>query len=142
MELIADKLKFKRFEEIAKSLIDTNKYKRCYHFSFILYKKKIVSIGMNASKTHPTNLKNRKVSKRTGEDISEQKHTCSEFNAILKLKKLTNIQTDKCTLVNLRYDRNWNIAVAKPCMSCENLLKFFSFKKVIWSTNENTYEYR
>jgi hypothetical protein len=93
------------------------------------------------SKTHPTNLKNRKFSKRTGEDISEQKHTCSEFSAIKKLKRLTNIQTDRCTLINLRYDRNWNIAVAKPCMSCENLLKFFSFKKIFWSTNNNTYEY-
>jgi len=141
MELNVSKFDFKRLEEIALSLIDSNKYKRCYHFSFILYKKKIVSIGMNASKTHPINLKNRKVSKRTGEDISEQKHTCSEFNAIQKLKRLTNIQTDKCTLVNLRYDRNWKIAVAKPCMSCENLLKYFSFKKIFWSTNECTYDY-
>jgi len=141
MESIVDKLKFKRVEEIAMSLIDPDKYKRCHHFSFIIHKKKIVSIGMNKSKTHPTNLKNRKISKRTGEDISEQKHTCSEFSAIQKLKKLTNIQTEKCVLINLRYDRNYKVAVAKPCMSCENLLKFFSFKKVFWSTNENTYEY-
>ena len=121
----ASKLQFKRLEELAISLIDTNKYKRCYHFSFIIYKKKIVSVGTNASKTHPANLKNRKISKRTGEDISEQKHTCSELNAICKFKKLTNIHTEKCTLINLRYDRNWNIAIAKPCMSCENLLKNF-----------------
>lgn len=141
MESIVDKLKFKRLEGIAMSLIDNGKYKRCHHFSFILYKKKIVSIGMNKSKTHPTNLKNRKISKRTGEDISEQKHTCSELSAIHKLKKLTNIQTEKCVLINLRYDRNYRVAVAKPCMSCESLLRFFSFKKIFWSTNENTYEY-
>lgn len=131
--------RFKRLEEISKSLLDFNSDKRCQHFSFILYKNRVISIGNNSKKTHPTNLKNRKTSLRTGEDFSDQKHICSEFSAINKLKNMTNIDTKKCVLVNLRYNRNGEIALSKPCMSCENLLKYFSFKRVIWTDNDGNY---
>ena len=131
--------RFKRLEEISKSLLDFNSNKRCQHFSFILYKNRVISIGNNSKKTHPSNLKNRKTSLRTGEDFSDQKHICSEFSAINKLKNMTNIDTKKCVLVNLRYNRNGEIALSKPCMSCETLLKYFSFKRVIWTDNDGNY---
>lgn len=130
---------FKRLENISKELVDYNSNKRCHHFSFIIYKNKIVTIGSNRKKTHPFNLKNRKISTKTGEDISDQKYVCSELNAIKKLKNTTNIDTNKCILVNIRYDRNGKISYSKPCMSCENLLKHFCFKKVIWTDNEGKY---
>ena len=137
--LSANKSHFKRLEDVALSLIDWADPIRCRHFSFILNKKRIVAIGFNQQKTHPTNLKNRKVSSITGEDFSDQKHICSEFSAIIKLKNLTNIDTKKCTLVNLRYDRNKRLALASPCMSCISLLKYHEFKKVIWTNNEGEY---
>lgn len=137
--LNVNKLSCKRLEDIALSLIDWNDPIRCRHFSFIINKKKIVAIGINQQKTHPTNLKNRKISSITGEDFSDQKHTCSEFSAIIKLKNLTNIDTKKCTLVNLRYDRNKNLALASPCMSCVSLLKYHEFKKIIWTNNDGEY---
>ena len=140
MALIANNLKFKRYEEIAESLLDWSDDMRCKHFSFIVHKSKIIAIGLNKPKTHPIHLRNRKVSNITGLDYSEHKHTCSEFNAIIKLKKKTNIESKRCTLVNLRYDKNGNLAIAKPCMSCKNLLKYFEFKRVIWSTNDGLYE--
>ena len=139
MILNASKSGFKRLEEIAESLIDWEDDVRCRHFSFILNKKRIVAIGTNQQKTHPINLKNRKVSVRTGEDFSEQKYICSEFNAIIKLKRLTNIDTKKCTIVNLRYDRNRKIALARPCMSCNSLLAYHEFKKVIWTDDRGNY---
>jgi hypothetical protein len=128
---------FSRLEEIAKSLIDETSFKtRCRHFSFILYKRKIISIGMNCKKTHPINLLNPKFCKENGLNVSDQKQICSELNSILKLKRMTNIDTNKCILVNLRYDKNGNLALSKPCSSCENLLKYHNFKKIIW-TNDN-----
>jgi hypothetical protein len=131
---------YKRLEDVAESLIDWNEAKRCRHFSFVVYKKRIVAIGTNLQKTHPVHLKNRKVSVRTGEDFSEQKHTCSEFNAIAKLKRLTNIDTKKCSLINLRYDRNKKLALACPCMSCKSLLKYFQFKNIFFSDNDGLYQ--
>ena len=135
----ASKLHFKRLEEIAESLIDWDDDIRCRHFSFILNKKRIVAIGVNQRKTHPLNLKHRKISKITGEDFSEQKHICSEFNAIIKLKRLTNIDTKKCTLVNIRYDRNKQLAMAQPCMSCVSLLAYHEFKKIFWTDDNGCY---
>ena len=126
---------FLKLEEIAFSLLEEHNANRCRHFSFIVYKGKIISTGLNSSKTHPLNLRNRKISKITGEDYSNQKQTCSELSAILKLKRLTNIDTKKCTLINLRYDRNGRLALAKPCMSCQSLLRYHSFKNIFWSTS-------
>ena len=135
-----NRFNFKRLEQIAESLIDWEDPIRCRHFSFILHKKRIISIGTNIQKTHPLHLKNRKISTRTGEDFSEQKHTCSEFNAIIKLKRLTNIDTKKCTLINLRYDRNKKLALACPCMSCKSLLNYFQFKSIFYTNNSGMYQ--
>jgi deoxycytidylate deaminase len=129
----------RQLEDTARSLLYTNDSNRCRHFSFILYKNRLIATGMNYNKTHPLNLLNRKVSKITGEDYSEYKHTCSELNAILKLKRLTNIDTKKCTLVNIRFDRNDSVSMAKPCSSCDSLLKYHNFKQIIWSTNGGDY---
>lgn len=123
----------KRLIDIAKSLVDQTSKKRCHHFSFIIKNSRIISIGQNSRKTHPANLINRKISPKTGVDFSDEKHTCSEFNAILKLRNLTNINTKKCNLVNIRLNKKNSIDYAKPCMSCENLLKYFEFKNVYWS---------
>jgi hypothetical protein len=128
-----------RIEGVANSLIDWREDKRCRHFSFITHKKKIICIGQNKPKTHPSNLINRKVSPKTGEDISNQKHTCSEFDALIKLKRLTNINTKKCNLINLRYNRNKALAFSKPCMSCVNLLKYHEFKSVLFTDKDGKF---
>lgn len=140
MESSASSTKYKRLEDIAESLLDWQDNKRCQHFSFIMHKKRIVAIGSNHKKTHPLNLKNKKISDRTGLDVSDQKYTCSEFNAITKLKRLTNIETKRCTLINIRYDRTGKLAEAKPCMSCQNLLKYFEFKKIVWTNSKGEYQ--
>lgn len=129
----------RQLEDTAHSLLGANNSNRCRHFSFILYKNRLIATGMNCNKTHPLNLINRKVSKVTGEDYSEYKQTCSELNAILKLKRLTNIDTKKCTLVNIRFDRKDRVSLAKPCSSCDSLLKYHNFKQIIWSDNNGDY---
>ena len=133
--MISTTIPFQKLEDVALSLLDNHNANRCRHFSFILYKNRLISTGLNVNKTHPMNLR------ITGEDYSDQKQTCSELNAILKLKRLTNIDTRKCTLVNLRYDRNDKIALAKPCSSCQSLLRYHNFKQVIWSTNNGYQTY-
>lgn len=140
MGSIVSKSHFKRLSEVAESLIDWTENVRCRHFSFILYKKRIIAIGTNKPKTHPTNLINRKVSVKTGEDFSDQKHICSEFSAITKLKNLTNIDTKKCTLVNLRYDRNKKVNSSYPCMSCRSLLSYFEFKNIYCSDSTGNFQ--
>jgi hypothetical protein len=124
---------FTRLEDIAYSLFDLEKGKRSNHFSFVTYKNRIISIGQNKKKTHPTNLKNPKISRKTGENFSKEKHICAEFDAIKKLINTTNIPLKKCELMSIRIDRNNNISYSKPCDSCLNLLNFFDIKKVYYT---------
>ena len=109
--------------------------KNCLHLSCIFYKGRIVSIGQNSKKTHPTNLRNPKINK-DGVDISSFRGTCSEFSSINQLKRLTNIPTNKCSLVNIRINKNNEIRMSKPCNSCLGLLSFQKFGEV-WFSDES-----
>jgi len=75
---------------------------RCSHFSFILDKTRLISIGLNSLKTHPHNLKYNYINKNK-EKISDIVGTHSELSAVIKLGE------EDCsglTLVNTRINRN------------------------------------
>jgi hypothetical protein len=127
--------KFKKAEEFAYSLLDLNAGKRSNHFCFLCYKNKFISVGQNKKKTHPTNLKNPKTSRKTGENFASEKHICAEFDAIKKTINTTNISLKKCELFSIRIDRNKQINYSKPCESCLKLLDFFDIRDVYY-TNE------
>jgi hypothetical protein len=125
--------KFKKAEEFAYSLFDINSGKRSNHFCFLSYKGKFISVGENKRKTHPTNLRNPKTSRKTGEDYSSEKHICAEFDVIKKVINTTNIPLKKCELLCIRIDRNSKINYSKPCESCLSLLQVFDIKNVYYT---------
>lgn len=129
---------YQRIKELALALYEDDCNIRCQHFSFVFNKSRLVAIGRNSSKTSPWNLLNKKFS-TTGEDISGIKGTCSELSACLKIKK-TNIPFSKCTLINIRLMKDKTIGLAKPCESCQSLLRYLEFKHVYFSVNENILE--
>jgi len=110
---------------------------RCKHYSFIVYKNKLLSIGFNNPlKTHPLNLRY-KYKGRENNNIGEYIGVHSELSAILKYGF-----TD-CTnhiLVNTRLTIANNIANSKPCGGCQNLLKQLNFKKVYYTNNSGKFE--
>ncbi len=112
---------------------------RSLHLSFIVYKGRIISIGQNSKKTHPINLKNKKINK-DGVDISAFRGSCSEWSAINKLKNLTNIPASKCQLINIRINKENEIRMSKPCNSCMGLLAFFNLKTVYFSNEKGEFE--
>lgn len=96
------------------------------HFSFILHKRKLVSIGWNnAWYTHP-------LAKKFGHRFES---THSELAAIKNLQYPVSF-LDKCRVVNVRVNRHGLVLMSKPCPSCENMLKFFGVKEIWYSTNE------
>jgi len=123
-------MNFDKFKEISFALHPHHDlHKRCKHFSFIVYKKKILSIGLNNNKTHPKNLKYSYVNKYN-KSISELVGTHSELNAIIKLGY------EDCSdfiLVNTRINRNMEIDNSKPCCGCTTLIKNLNFKKVFYT---------
>lgn len=124
---------FNKVTEIAFALQDKN-YPINQHYTFIIYKNRILTIGKNSPKTHPINLRNPKFS-NIGEDISGTKFRCSELNSILKIKKQTRISFNKLIMINIRIDRNGLLANSKPCSSCISLASHIK-PKAIYYTND------
>jgi len=126
---------------LTKALHELDSDLKCQHSSFIFHKNRIITIGKNSKKSNPTNRRNPKTG-TNGEQISD-KYTCSELNAFIKFKNLTNIDFSKTNLVTTRIDRNGEIRNSKPCTSCQNLIKFLNPKKIFYSIDsngENTFE--
>jgi len=122
---------FNKSIEIAKALYDPYSTMRCQHFSIIMSKSRVVSIGKNSIKTSPINLLN--FNRGKNKDILDWKGVCSELSAINKLRNLTNIRTKDCVLFNVRINRNNEVSFARPCNFCRNLIAYFPFKSVYYS---------
>ena len=120
-------MNFNKIIEITYALINKhNADLRCRHFSFILDRNRIISIGMNSTKTHPMNLKYNYINKNK-EKISDIVGTHSELNAVIKL----GIEDcSKLTLVNTRINRNNLLDHSAPCNGCSDMIKQLNFKNV------------
>ena len=103
---------------------------RTFHTTFIVKKNKIQKIGVNNSKTHPTNLKY-KYTGSAGEDIRTMVGLHSELSAVLKYGKE---DCSDCTFVNVRIDRKGKLAMSKPCRGCQDLLDQVGYKRLYYST--------
>lgn len=133
--------KFEKSKEISFALFEKERdfSQRCNHFSFVFYKNRLISIARNSYKTHPINLYNPKYG-TSGANISSSKGSCSELNAFIKIRNLTNIPFNKLTLINIRINNNGEIALARPCSSCFSLIQWLSPKEVFYSTNLGEFE--
>ena len=120
-------MNFNKIIEVTYALINKhNADLRCRHFSFILDRNRIISIGMNSTKTHPMNLKYNYINKNK-EKISDIVGTHSELNAVIKL----GIEDcSRLTLVNTRINRNNLLDHSAPCNGCSDMIKQLNFKNV------------
>lgn len=130
-------MNLKKIIEISYALLDKSDLnKRCKHFSFICSGNKILSIGLNNSKTHPINLKF-DYRNRQRDRISELVGTHSEINAVLKIGEKNCIGK---TIINTRINRNNQIDLSKPCNGCMDMIKKLGFKKVIYSNKKKSFD--
>lgn len=126
-------MNFNKIREISYALFEKNPNNiRCNHFSFAIYKNRILSIARNSWKSHPENRRNPKVSD-SGKRITDTKMSCSEFLLLKKLKYTTNISFDKIVMVNTRINRNGKLALSKPCNSCASLIEWAEVKSVYYT---------
>jgi hypothetical protein len=128
---------FKKIIELSYALLPTHGDYRCRHASFIIYKDKIMSIGINnPNKTHPKNLKFGYRNKRN-EPINEIIGIHSELAAVIKFGRQTLQDLD---MVNTRIDRNNMLALAKPCVGCQDMLKQLGINRIFFSNNQSRFE--
>lgn len=121
---------FDKIVEISYALISKHHADlRCRHFSFILERNRIISIGLNSLKTHPLNLKYKYVNKNN-QSISNIVGTHSELSAVIRLGK-----EDCCglTIINTRINRNNKLDFSAPCSGCCDMISQLNFKNVYFS---------
>lgn len=76
------------------------------HVSMIFHKKQLISVGTNSFKTHPE-------AKKLGYRYEEMH---SELDAYTKISRL--YKGKKLTLVNVRFNKNGELRMSKPCTLC------------------------
>lgn len=130
-------MNFNKIIEVSYALINKhNADLRCRHFSFILDRNRIISIGMNSTKTHPLNLKYNYVNK-DNKSISDIVGTHAELNAVIKLGEE---DCSKLTLINTRINRNNMLDYSCPCSGCSDMIKQLNFKNVYFSNAQGKFD--
>lgn len=125
-----DSKKLHRLVEVARAMMDKPK-STFLHFSFIIDKSKILSIGWNTVGGSTPKIGNLKTFYPLGGQHSEH-------NSLRRLSDLNLARTS--TLVNIRLNNRGEIRMSKPCDICMGLIKTVGFKKLFYSTN-NGFEY-
>lgn len=130
-------MNLKKIVELSYALLPTHGDYRCRHASFILYRDKIMSIGINhPNKTHPRNLQFGYRNKRN-QPINNIIGIHSELAAVIKLGRQDLNELD---IVNTRIDRNNQLALAKPCVGCQDMLKQLGINRIFYSGNNGKFE--
>lgn len=95
------------------------------HFSFIIERNKILSIGWNNGwKTDPI--------------AAKYGHRFSGIHSELSALKNFNLAPSRlkyCKLVNIRISRGGKVGLSKPCEKCLELLSKYPFREILYSTS-------
>ncbi len=121
-------MNFDRLVDIARKIRPDNHY-RLYHVTFILKKKKIVSVGINQSKTHPKSLQ-----------LGYKGHQWRQHSELRAWLAYGKDDCSNCVFVNVRIDNNGNLANSRFCLGCQHLLSMVGFKKAFFTNEKGQFE--
>lgn len=128
----------KKSIELARAMYPANisiDERRCFHFSFLWDKNKLLVAAQNKQGTHPRNRFN-----LTHFDIA-LKNQCSELRAFIIAKsKFEKINWKKIKMINVRIDRRGEIKNSRCCPACENLVKYLEIKDIYYTTDTADFE--
>lgn len=105
----------------------------------IVYRNKIVSVGINSMKSHPLAAK-----------FSKNEHAIFLHAEIAAIKNaLREVEVDdlsKCDIYIARvkkekpFTKKYVYGLAKPCIGCERAIAEFGLKRVVYTCDDGTHE--
>lgn len=112
-----------RCVKISRKLIDLPDRRSNKHFSFLILKNRIISVGYNLSfTTHP-------IAHKYGYRFDT---IHSELKCIRNFP-LSPSYLEKCTLINIRIMNDGSLGISKPCSKCHQLLRDFNISSVYFT---------
>lgn len=91
------------------------------HFSFLVYKKKIISVGVNHRGNPPVKF-----------GYPDRAKVHSEIDAFEKGKGL--VMGDEFSMINIRLNKKGEFRDSYPCETCYRLMKKFGCKRITFSS--------
>mgnify|MGYP007100041426 CR=1 FL=1 len=124
--------------ELARAMYPANistDERRCFHFSFIWDKSKLLVAAQNKQGTHPRNRFNLKEF-----DIS-LKNQCSEMRAFIIAKsRFEKLNWKKVKMVNVRLNRRGEIKNSRCCPACSNLINYLGIKNLYFTDDNGEFQ--
>ena len=113
-------------------------YKNTKTVSFLIYKGKVVSFGINSDKTSPLQNKYRLTTDlKYIENFVDKEH--SEVNCLGKVHP--RFRFDKCEIVIISKKKDGNFRLARPCAVCMAAIKDFGIKKIYYTNRNQTFSF-
>ena len=117
--------------EAAKAVSKLSDYKRVKMGAVAVYNHRIISSGCNSDKTDP--LQKKLNIERFSEDAKHSVH--AELKCLKPLMEDKSIDFSRVSLYVYREFKNGDLALARPCKSCEKLIKSLGIKKIYYTGN-------
>lgn len=113
-------------------------YKNTKTVSFLIYKGKVVSFGINSDKTSPLQNKYRLTTDlKYIENFMDKEH--SEVNCLGKVHP--KFRFDKCEIVIISKKKDGDFRLARPCSVCMAAIKDFGIKKIYYTNRNQTFSF-
>ena len=124
--------KQKSFFEAAEAMSKTSEFPRV-HIGCVVTNgnHRIISSGVNSTKTHPIQKKYNK--ERFDEDTTHSLH--AELDGLLPLLK-ENIDFSKVEVYTYRELYDGTMAMSRPCPSCMKLIKDLGIRNIYYTTQD------
>ena len=111
-------------------------YKNTKTVSFLIYKGKVVSFGINSDKTSPLQNKYRLTTDlKYIENFIDKEH--AEVNCLGKVHPKFNFS--KCEVVIISKKKNGEFRLARPCEVCMSCIKDFGISKIYYTNRNQTF---
>ncbi len=131
-------IKFKRLEEITRSLKPVHQTGKSFHATFVYNKNKLICTAHNNyNKMHPYY----KFGKYKATKNNNNKYIPGIHSEVAALLKMGSSNCTSLTFVNIRIDNNNNVAISKPCPNCQNLLDSIGYKNLWYYNGKNYIKY-
>lgn len=133
-----------RYFNIAKSVSECSDFKQFHIGAIIVYKKDILSVGFNESKTSPVQMKYNQYRNLDGKDNNCIYHKIhAEVNAISKIPYFAyenNFDFSKASIYIWRSHKSGTRGLSRPCPACMKAITDLGIKNIYY-TGEDRFCY-